>query len=116
MALCECNCGEELTGRQKRFRNDKHRAKFWTTARRKGAATGHAHHRWVIGNTHLEPLLMAIMSRKIMTSLELQRITGSMSIGTDLSNIRRYYPQLSRAKYLRKNENGKKVYQYSWSG
>ena len=111
---CECGCGQELTGRQKRFVNDKHRAQWWTLARRKGAAKGHAHAREVIGNPNLEPLLMAIMARKVMTSAELQAITGSMAIATDLSNIRRHYPQLSEAKYLH-TKNGRRVFEYTWN-
>jgi hypothetical protein len=113
--LCECNCGEELTGKAKRFKNDQHRAKFWTAARRKGAATGHAHFGVVIGNPRLEPLLMAIMGREVMTSAELQAITGSMCIATDMSNIRKFYPQLSEAKYLHTNENGRRVFEYTWN-
>src|SRR5512139_695438 len=38
--LCECGCKEELTGRQKRFRHDSHRAKYWSDARKRGAALG----------------------------------------------------------------------------
>ena len=107
-------CWRELTGRQKKWHSDECKNEFYTLARRKGAAKGHAHAREVIGNTNLEPLLMAIMARKVMTSAEFQAITGSMAIATDLSNIRRHYPQLSEAKYVGTNEKGRRVFKYRW--
>jgi len=109
-------CWRELTGRQKKWHSDACKNEFYTLARRKGAAKGHAHPRAVVGNPNLEPLLMAIMARKVMTSAEFQAITGSMAIATDLSNIRRHYPQLSEAKYVGKSSTGRKIFKYSWEG
>lgn len=37
MALCNCGCGETLTGKQKRFKNDDHRARYWSNCRKAGA-------------------------------------------------------------------------------
>jgi hypothetical protein len=106
-------CWRELTGRQKKWHSDACKNEFYTNARRKGAAKGKAHFVAVIGNPRLEPLLMALMARKVMTSAELQAVNGSMAIATDLSNIRKFYPQVSKAKYL-KTENGRRVFEYRW--
>ena len=76
---------------------------------------GKAHFGEVVGNPRLEPLLNAIISRKEMTSAELQSINGSMAIATDMSNIRlKGYP-ISDAEYIGK-VNGRKVYRYRWEG
>jgi hypothetical protein len=37
MPFCECNCKQELTGKQKRFATDACRARYWTNARKIGA-------------------------------------------------------------------------------
>jgi len=127
---CE-QCGKELTGRELRFCSDPCRERFWTEARKRGAALGKGldallpgkgngkrkgkiHAALVIGNPRLEPIMLAIQARKKMTSLELHELTGSMAIHSDIAEIReRGYP-ISPAKYVGKSAAGRKIYEYSW--
>lgn len=129
MAYCKCNCGQKLAGRALRFATDECRERYWSEARVRGAAfppgkdlaeplppKGRGHFCDVIGNPRLEPLMLALHRQGVMTSQELQAITGSMCIATDISNIRAKGYPVSKGKLSRVTDTGRKVYEYRWEG
>ena len=127
MALCECGCGETLTGRQKRFKCDDHRARYWSNCRKAGALgkgldallprkKDKPHCGNVSKSKRLRSTLAVVKELKTFTTLQLQERTGGMKVSTDIDDLRRAGYPVSMARYVRTTDAGRKVYEYRWEG
>jgi len=128
MSVCECGCNEMLTGKQKRFKNDTHRARYWSDMRRKGAALGKGldallpkkNGKPKCGHPgrskRLAKTLNVFLDRRgqDITTLEIHAITNGVKVSTDIDDLRRAGYSISKAKYERTTEEGCRVYSYRY--
>lgn len=134
MSLCECGCGEELTGKQKRFKGDDHRSRWWTDARRIGAgkmgspaeAPGVAvpldgpqksrgmHKGDPYRNNRISALRVFLLTGP-KTTLEIRDALASCAPSTEVSALRLSGYDI-RCRYLRRTSTGSKVYLYTMVG
>jgi hypothetical protein len=137
MAVCECGCGEELSGKQKRFRFDKCRLAWHGRARKMGQAAlgkglgeliverqaeggrlkvrvGVMRRRNVEKNPRLQRLLSFLKSGP-KTTIEIRYHMNSNAPSTEVSDLRQNGFDI-RCNYLRVTNDGRKVYLYTLVG
>ena len=128
MPICECGCKQELTGRQKRFKNDAHRAEWWSAVRKAGALgrgldslLSSKPKRIRCGNpnksTRLMLTLNAIKSHGgWISTLAIQEKTRGVKVSTDVDDLRRAGYPVSKAHFSHTTLDQRKVYLYRWEG
>lgn len=118
--LC-LNCLKKLHGRQKSFCSDACRVKWWSDARKAGAGKrsnskphcGHPARSKRLART-LDVLIEARGYH--VTTLNIQKRTGSMKPSTDIDDLRRAGYPVSMAKHEVTTDEGRRIYSYRWEG
>lgn len=138
MAICECGCGRELIGKQKRFRTDDCRTKWWSNVRRAGAGLAggpvremmtqavsgpavpipgiiqkekkRSFHHAKLDRSDVLKKTLDILRRTNPTTKEIQDYTGSTRASSDISELRANGVQID-AVYIG-TVNGKRISRY----
>ena len=127
MAVCECGCGAELSGKQKRFKNGRCRMNWWSEIRRNAALgrglgallpqetvlkpAGKMHRRNAATNPRLQRLL-AFLRDGPKTNVEIGGHMKSTSASTIVSDLRQNGFDI-RGRYLRMTKDRHKIYLYT---
>jgi hypothetical protein len=79
-----------------------------------GKKAGKPHSGHPSRSARLAKTLNVIITMKKCTTLEIQARTGGVKVSTDVDDLRRAGYPVSKAKYLRTTEEGRKIFEYEW--